>query len=103
MKLIHAFLNAKLFVSEGTQHNWIMLFFLAILSIVMIGSSHNVEYKVHKISALNKEVQHLRSVFTEQRTQLMNRKMQSTLLEILEPKGITRPTKPVQELVGYCQ
>lgn len=103
MKFVKVILNAKFLLSEGAGKNWVMLFFLAFLAIIMIASSHNVEYKVHKIAALNKQVQQLRAIFTEQRTYLMHQKMEATLLEQLRPQGIMRPISPIHKLVVPCK
>ena len=64
-------LRGSFLVQQGALRNWRLIFFFFFLAGVMITSSHNIDQKVMQISALNAEIQALKSQFAETRTQAM--------------------------------
>ena len=67
----------------------------------MIASSHNVDQKVMKISALNTEIQELKSQFAETRTKAMYMRLETEVKTKLSERGfvssVTPPTKIIIE------
>ncbi len=96
---IYDILKGKFLIADDAIKNWRMLLFLSFLAIIMIASSHNAESKVHEIAKLNNEVRELRTQFVDGRTELMQLKMESSIIEKMKRKGIKRPTKPPQKII----
>lgn len=90
-------LKGKFLVSNDAFNNWRFILFCTLLAIIMIGSSHSAEKKVHEIARLNDEVLELRSEFSDRRSYLMRMKMESTISRKMAGRGIepseTPPTK----------
>ncbi len=90
-------LKGKFLVSNDAFNNWRFILFCTVLAIIMIGSSHSAEKKVHEIARLNDEVLELRSEFSDRRSYLMRMKMESTISRKMAGRGIapseTPPTK----------
>ena len=67
----------------------------------MIASSHNIDQKVMEISALNTEIQELKSQFAETRTKAMYMRLETEVNNKLSERGfvssVTPPTKIVIE------
>lgn len=96
---IYDILKGKFLIADDAMKNWRMLLFLSFLAIIMIASSHNAESKVHQIAKLNDEVRELRSQFVDGRTELMQLKMESSVIEKMIKKGIKRPTTPPMKII----
>jgi len=54
-------------VSDDTFKNWRFVVFLSILALVMIGSSHTADKKVHRIARLSNEAKELKSEYLDVR------------------------------------
>lgn len=67
----------------------------------MIASSHNIDQKVMEISALNTEIQELKSQFAETRTKTMYMRLETEVKTKLSERGfvssVTPPTKIIIE------
>ncbi|MDY8136475.1 FtsL-like putative cell division protein [Aquimarina sp. 2201CG5-10] len=96
---IYDILKGKFLIADDAMKNWRMLLFLSFLAIIMIASSHNAESKVHEIAKLNNEVRELRTQFVDGRTELMQLKMESSVIEKMTKKGIKQPTKPPKKII----
>ncbi len=96
---IYDILKGKFLIADDAIKNWRMLLFLSFLAIIMIASSHNAESKVHEIAKLNNEVKELRTQFVDGRTELMQLKMESSVIEKMTVKGIKRPTEPPKKII----
>ncbi|HET8754258.1 MAG TPA: FtsL-like putative cell division protein [Salinimicrobium sp.] len=81
-------LKGKFLVSNDAFKNWRFILFCTLLAILMIGSSHSAERKVHDIARLNAEVKELRSEFIDGRSRLMRLKMESTLTQKMAQRGV---------------
>ena len=57
--------------------NWRVILFLSLLSLIMIASGHDADRKIFHIARLNDDLKMLKSEFVEQRTALMNLKMET--------------------------
>ncbi|MFT6748863.1 MAG: hypothetical protein ACI9XR_002708 [Flavobacterium sp.] len=95
---IYNILKARFLVNEGSTKNWRFIFFLVILGIVMIANTHRFEQKVFRIADLTNEVKELRSEFVDRRSDLMKLKMESTISEKMESRGIFPASVPPQKI-----
>jgi len=86
------------FLVEGKEatRNWFFISFLFALGVIMIASSHMVDRKVHQIAKLNDEVVDVRS-------RLQKVRLESSLLEQLESKGLKQPEKPPQKIKAIVE
>ena len=78
--------------------SWLFICFLFALALIVIASSHIVDKKVHQIAKLNEEVNELKSEFVDVRSRLQRVRLESSLLEQLESKGLKQPEKPPQKI-----
>ena len=87
-------------IKDDAFKNWRIILFLAILSMIMISSGHAADQKIFKIAQLSDEIKMLKSEFVEQRTVLMNLKMETKIMEELRPIGIVpAKTSPIKLVV----
>ena len=67
----------------------------------MIASGHSTDRKIFKIAQLNDELKMLKSEFIEQRTDLMNQKMETKIIKELRPLGIgPAKTPPIKIIIA---
>ena len=94
-------LRGSFLVQQGASRNWRLIIFLFFLAGIMIASSHNVDQKVMEISALNAEIQELKSQFAETRTKAMYMRLETEVKTKLSERGfvssVTPPTKIIVE------
>ena len=66
----------------------------------MIASGHSADRKIFKIAQLNDKRKMLKSEFIEQRTELMNLKMETKITKELQPLGIgPAKTPPIKIII----
>ena len=96
-KNFYNIIKGRFLVSDDALKNWRFIIFLSVLALVMIGSSHSADRKVHEIAALNNEVKELKSeydnpeyaeVVTELTEQLAELRVQYKDSEDLDQKYI---------------
>ena len=75
-------------VNDESFRNWRMIIYLSLLALIMIASGHGTDHKIFRIAQLNDDLKMLKSEFIEQRTNLMNFKMETKIIKELEPLGI---------------
>ncbi|HET8736683.1 MAG TPA: FtsL-like putative cell division protein [Pricia sp.] len=92
-------LKGKFLISGDAPKNWAFIIFTSFLATIMIGSSHSADKKVHQISALNEEVKELRSEFVDVRSKVQRLKLESTIKEIVEEKGLYPSEVPPQKIM----
>ena len=74
---------------------------LSLLSLIMIASGHAADRKIFQIAQLNDDLKMLKSEFVEQRTALMNLKMETKIMKELRPLGIgPAKTPPIKIIVN---
>ena len=99
MKKLLSILKMEFLVNDYAFKNWRIILFLSLLSLIMIASGHAADRKIFQIAQLNDNLKMLKSKFVEQRTTLMNLKMETKIIKELAPLGIgpakTRPIKIV--------
>lgn len=64
----------------------------------MIASAHSADQKVYEIARLTDNVKEMRSAFYDGRQQLMRLKMESTIIEKVEGKGIVISDIPPKKI-----
>jgi hypothetical protein len=65
----------------------------------MIASGHAADRKIFQIAQLNDDLKMLKSKFVEQRTALMNLKMETKIMKELGPLGIGPAKTPPIKIV----
>lgn len=96
---LYDILKGKFLVSNDAFNNWRFILFCTLLAIIMIGSSHSAERKVHQIAKLNDEVRELRSEFVDRRSSLMRLKMESTISRKMAERGIKPSEVPPTKII----
>lgn len=91
-------LKGKFLVSGDAPKNWLFIIFASFLAAVMIGSSHSADKKVHQIAALSENVRELRSEFVDVHKDIQKRKLESSLAQGLEVKGLYPSETPPKKI-----
>ena len=91
-------LRGKFLVSGDAPKNWLFIIFASSLATVMIASSHSADRKVHHVAALNEEVRELRSEFVDMRSDVQRLKLESTVMEYVEEKGLAPSETPPKKI-----
>ena len=88
-------------INDEAFRNWRMIIYLSILALTMIASGHRADRKIFKIAQLNDKLKMLKSEFIEQRTDLMNLKMETKITKELQPIGIgPAKTPPIKIIIA---
>jgi hypothetical protein len=88
-------------INDEAFRNWRMIIYLSILALTMIASGHSADRKIFKIAQLNDKLKMLKSEFIEQRTDLMNLKMETKITKELQPMGIgPAKTPPIKIIIA---
>ena len=95
---VYSILKARYLVNEDATRNWRFIVFLILLAILMIANTHRYEQKVFRIAELTNKVKELRSEFVDKRSELMKLKMESTVSEKMEPRGILPSPVPPKKI-----
>ena len=98
-KSFHNIVKGRFLVSDDTFKNWRFVVFLSILALVMIGSSHAADKKVHRIARLSNEAKELKSEYLDVRKQLTQAKMESKLTAVMSKTGLQTSTIPPQKII----
>ncbi len=99
MKKLLSILRMEFLVNDYDFKNWRVILFLSILSLIMIASGHGTDRKIFHIAQLNDDLKMLKSEFVEQRTTLMNLKMETKIMKELGPLGIGPAKNPPIKIV----
>ena len=101
MKRFLYLLKMEFLINDEAFRNWRMIIYLSILALTMIASGHSADRKIFKIAQLNDKLKMLKSEFIEQRTDLMNLKMETKITKELQPMGIgPAKTPPIKIIIG---
>ncbi len=95
---VYNILKARFLVNEDATKNWRFILFIVVLAIIMIANSHRFDEKIYKIADLTNEVKELRSEFVDRRSELMKLRMESTVSEKMEQRGIFPSQVPPQKI-----
>ena len=101
MKRFLYLLKMESLINDEAFRNWRMIIYLSILALTMIASGHSADRKIFKIAQLNDKLKMLKSEFIEQRTDLMNLKMETKITKELQPMGIgPAKTPPIKIIIA---
>ena len=92
-------LKGKFLVSGDAPKNWLFIIYASSLATIMIASSHSADRKVHQVAALNEEVRELRSEFVDMRSDVQRLKLESTVMSIVEGKGLMPSETPPKKIM----
>jgi len=98
-KSFYNIVKGRFLVSDDTFKNWRFVVFLSILALVMIGSSHTADKKVHRIARLSNEAKELKSEYLDVRKQLTQAKMESKLTAVMSKTGLQTSTIQPQKII----
>lgn len=87
-KNIYEILKGGFLINETAFKNWRMIFFIVALLLIMISSAHSSDKKVLQVSELNKLKRELRAEYIDTQTRLMRMKMESTIRQKAEKRGL---------------
>ena len=90
--------KADFLIGAHAMRNWAAILFVLFIGIIMIYSGHLIDQKIYTIAKLETEVKELRSEFVDVRSRLQKVRLESSLLEQLESKGLKQPEKPPQKI-----
>ena len=96
---LYNIVKGRFLVSDDTFKNWRFVVFLSILALIMIGSSHTADKKVHRIAKLSNEAKELKSEYLDVRKQLTQAKMESKLTAVMSKTGLQTSTIPPQKII----
>ena len=97
-KSFYNIVKGRFLVSDDTFKNWRFVVFLSILALIMIGSSHTADKKVHLIAKLSNEAKELKSEYLDVRKQLTQTKMESKLTAVMSTTGLQTSEVPPQKI-----
>ena len=98
-KSFYNIVKGRFLVSDDTFKNWRFVVFLSILALVMIGSSHTADKKVHRIARLSNEAKELKIEYLDVRKQLTQAKMESKLTAVMSKTSLQTSTIPPQKII----
>jgi Bacteriodetes cell division protein (FtsL-like) len=98
-KNFYNIIKGRFLVSDDAFKNWRFIIFLSVLALVMIGSSHSADKKVHVIARLSDDVKELKSEYVDVRMQLMQAKMESKIIKAMEHRGLFPSVTPPQKII----
>ena len=88
MRKLLSILRMDFLVNDYDFKNWRVILFLSLLSLIMIASGLAAERMIFQIAQVSDDLKMLKSEFVEQRTALMNLKMETKVMKELGPLGI---------------
>ena len=91
-------LKGEFLVSGDAPKNWLFIIFVSFLATVMIASSHSADKKAHQIAALSEGVKELRSEFVDVRSDLQRLRLESTITQTVEEKGLFSSETPPRKI-----
>jgi len=91
-------IKGKFLVSDDALKNWRFIIFLSVLALVMIGSSHTADKKVHRVAKLSNDVKELKSEYLDVRKQLMQLKMESRISIAMAKRGLMPSETPPKKI-----
>ncbi|PDH46132.1 MAG: S-adenosyl-methyltransferase [Flavobacteriales bacterium MED-G15] len=99
MKSLISLLKMEFLVNDESFRNWRMIIYLSLLALIMIASGHGTDRKIFRIAQLNDDLKMLKSEFIEQRTNLMNLKMETKITRELESIGVGPAKSPPIKII----
>ncbi|MFT5103857.1 MAG: hypothetical protein ACI86C_001517 [Candidatus Latescibacterota bacterium] len=91
-------IKGKFLVNDDAFKNWRFIIFLSALALIMIGSSHTADKKVHRIAELSNNVKELKSEYLDIRKKLMQTKMETKIIAVMAQRGLMPSETPPQKI-----
>jgi len=91
-------IKGKFLVNDDAFKNWRFIIFLSVLALIMIGSSHTADKKVHRIAELSNNVKELKSEYLDIRKKLMQTKMETKIIAVMAQRGLIPSEAPPQKI-----
>ena len=98
-KNFYNIIKGRFLVNDDALKNWRFIIFLSLLALIMIGSSHTADKKVHEIARLSNQVKELKSEYVDVRMRLMQSKMESKIIKAMEQRGLFPSETPPQKII----
>ncbi len=96
---LYNIIKGRFLVSDDAFKNWRLVVFLSILALVMIGSSHTADKKVHRIAQLSNQTKELKSEYLDVRKQLTQTKMESKITLVMAKTGLQTSETPPKKII----
>ncbi|QIE60389.1 S-adenosyl-methyltransferase [Rasiella rasia] len=97
-KNFYNIIKGKFLVSDDAPKNWRFIIFLSFLALIMIGSSHTADKKVHHIAQLSNDVKELKSEYLDVRKKVTQTKMESKITAALASRGLQPSETPPKKI-----
>lgn len=91
-------LKGKFLVSNDAVKNWKFIFFVSLLAVVMIASSHSADKKVFEIDRINRDVMKLRSEFVAVRATVQQMRLESAVTARMKENGMQPSAVPPKKI-----
>jgi len=98
-KNIYNIIKGKFLVNDDALKNWRFIIFLSFLALIMIGSSHTADKKVHRIAQLSNQVKELKSEYLDVRKRVTQTKMESKITAAMAARGLQPSETPPQQII----
>jgi len=98
-KNFYNIIKGRFLVNDDALKNWRFIIFLSLLALIMIGSSHTADKKVHEIARLSNQVKELKSEYVDIRMRLTQSKMESKIIKAMEQRGLFPSETPPQKII----
>ncbi|AWU44903.1 FtsL-like putative cell division protein [Blattabacterium punctulatus] len=92
-------LKGKFLVKEDAYRSWNFIFFITILSLISITSSHMMDRKIRKITNINEEIKELQSEYADIHSKFLKMKLSSVLNKLVNINGLKYLEEPPYELI----
>lgn len=86
--MIQDFLRAHYLIGLKSLRNWAIIVYVVFWTLILIANNHYFEQKIMYAKNLTEEVKELRSEYVDRRSELMQKRMESTISKQMEPYGI---------------
>ncbi len=98
-KSIHSILDGSFLTKDKALRFMPFLLFLSVLGIAYIANIYYAEKTIRQIEAVKRELKELNYDWTNTKSKLSNKRMQSEVAKRLEKKGIKQLTIPPSKII----
>jgi len=93
---IFKFLRGEFLLNEDAFKNWRMVVFVIFLLMLMVRSGHITDEKVMTITKLSKQERELRAEYIALRSQSMQLKLESNVVDKVKDMGLKQSDEPAK-------
>ncbi len=94
--LVYDFLKARFLIDENAIESWKFILFVIALTMVMIANIHWYEAKIFELAHLSEQTKALRTQYVDKKSELMQLKMESQLVNRMQERGLYQSDSPPQ-------